>query len=81
MCPKQNTWSRNSKLLSPHSILDNLSVNSFQRTEKKTVIETIWKKARKKERKKGEKFLAPDEIWTHDPLQVLDLSDVQLLRY
>ena len=38
-------------------------------------------KESKKERKKGEKFLAPDEIWTHDPLQVLDLSDVQLLRY
>ena len=67
-------------LLSPHSILDNLSVNSFQRTENK--------KASKKERMKGEisvrnlwKIPAPDEIWTHDPLQVLDLSDVLLLFY
>ena len=33
-------------LLSPHSILDNLSVNSFQRTANK--------KASKKERMKGE---------------------------
>ena len=48
-------------LLSPHSILDNLSVNSFQRTENK--------KASKKERMKGEisvrnlrKIPAPDEI-------------------
>ena len=27
------------------------------------------------------KIPAPDEIWTHDPLQVLDLSDVLLLFY